>query len=142
MEDAGLVVRVDHRDERGVVADHRSRLVDTRATATVDTDSADVEAVRFEPRARASGRGVLDRRHDDAFAVGARLGHAANGEVICLGTSRREDHFVHLAPEERGDLFPRADDGGPRACAVHMPARWIAEVLAKIWEHRVDDLGQ
>ena len=82
-----------------------------------------------------------DGRHDMALPL-ASLRHTADGEVVRLRAARREDDLVGVATEERGDLLARARDGGTGSRAVHVPARGVAEVLAQVRQHRVDDLGQ
>ena len=143
LEHAGLVVRVHHRDERGVAVDGFPGRVDAGTSFAIDPDARDPVPVPLQPVARACGRRVLDARGDDVPApLLERTGHATDREIVRLGAARGEEHLVGVAAEQRGDLLPGARDGLSSTGAVRMRARWVPEVLAQVREHRVDDLGQ
>ena len=142
LDHAGLVVRVHPGHQRRVRAHGLRGFIDAGATLGIDTDAADPPPVLLQPVAGASGRRVFDQRGDDVAAVVTSVGHAADREVVRLGTAGSEDHFVGLAADQRRHLLPSPSHGLARALPVDVTARRVAEVIAKIGQHRVHDLGQ
>src|SRR5258708_40021375 len=66
---------------------------------------------------------------------------ALDGRVARLGAATRKDDFTGFCTEKIGDLFTcgvDSDLGGP---TILMRAGWIAEMLAEIREHGIDDGG-
>ena len=142
LEHAGLVVRVHHRDQGGVAVDRVASLLDAGPAIRIDADAGDPPPVPLEPRTWVRRRRVLDDRGHDVASIVASLGHASDGEVVRLGAAGGEDHLVLVTAEERRDLLARSRDRVSSAPAVDVPARGVAEVLAQVREHRVDDLRQ
>jgi hypothetical protein len=130
---------VHHRHERGARIDHG--LVDACAAVDVHGDAAYLPAVPFKPVAGTCGGGVLDHAGDDA-ASRACLGDATDREVVGLRAARGEEHLVGLASNEPCDLLPRVLHGLSRPQPQRVPARRVAEVLAQVGQHGVDDLGE
>ena len=64
---------------------------------------------------------------------------AADGEVVGLRAAGEEDDLVRARADERGDLAPRAVDGGARLLPVEVDARSVAELLGQVRQHRLDD---
>ncbi len=142
LDHAGLVVRMHHRDQSGVTVDRRARLVQAHPAVGVHPETGHPMPVVLEPGARPRGGRMLDGARHDVPALLVRRGHAANGEVVGFGAPRREHHLVRLAAEQVGHARPGAGDGIASRHAVGVPARRIAEVLAQVRDHGVDDLRQ
>jgi hypothetical protein len=142
LEHAGFAVRMRHGDQRRVAVDCLSRLVQPHASIRVDADAGHATRMPFEPRTRLRRRRMFDHARDDVVAGLERFDCAADCEIVRFGAARCEEHFGGVAAEQRGDLFARACHGSARTRAVDVAARRIAEMLAQVRKHRIDDLGQ
>jgi hypothetical protein len=65
-----------------------------------------------------------------------------DGEVIRLRASGRKDDRLRRAAKQRRDSLPCILNSCTGATTDRMLARRIAEVLAQVREHRVNDFGQ
>jgi hypothetical protein len=134
---------VHHRDERRARVDRVSGGRVERARPRVDADPRDHgEPVRSS---HAHGRAVAGCSMTVVTTWRRSLARSATPRIARLFASVPPDVNTissGVAAEERGDLLARAIDGASRARAVDVPARRVAEVLAQVRQHRVDDLGQ
>ena len=108
------------------------------SAGAVNADPGDSPSMTLQPLARIRGCWMLDHRRDDMAAIGERLGHTADGEVVRFGAARREDDLVGRAAEQHRDLRSRLLDRCASSTTHRVVARRIAEVVAEIGEHRVN----
>ena len=95
----------------------------------------------LQPHAGTLRRRMLDQRRDHVTPIGASLDHASDGQVIGLGAPNVKMISSSSQPSRRATSW-RVCHGIVGAKAIDVTTGGVAEVLAQVWEHRVDDLWQ
>ena len=143
LERADLVVRVHHRDERGVRVDRLADRVHGDDAVRIDAD--DPQPHRLVPLQIACGvdhRVVLDgRRHQTVTLAATRLQHAAQREVVGLGPPAGEDDLRRVRTDRGGDLLARPVDGRSRRAPLRVDARGVPGDVSQGARHRLGDGG-
>src|ERR1043166_128362 len=85
---------------------------------------------------------MFDRRRDDAAPIAHGLGDTSDGEIVRLGTARREDDLVGIASKECGYLLACAVHSRSCAVARDVVARRISVVTCEVRQHCVEYFGQ
>ena len=79
---------------------------------------------------------MLDRAYYDARRFKIPCG-ATDKQVVRLGTATGKYHLRGLDPDRVRHLLPRKIDGAAGCRPGSMAAGRIAEIMLKIWQHRL-----
>ena len=83
---------------------------------------------------------MFNRGRDDVFAATLRdFANSANREIVCFCSAGRENDLVRPRTDQRRDLPARLIYRRARFLAEHVNARWVAEFLSQIRQHRSED---
>ena len=140
LDGADLVVGRHDGDEEGVGPQGLLDLLGPNAALCIDIEVRHLDALRQCLAGMQHGM-MLDLRRDDVAAAMAqsRLRERADDPVVALAAAAREEEFIRLSIEERGELAPRLAYGLARRAAGGVEARGIAELLAEVRQHLLDD---
>ena len=133
LDRADLVVRMHHRDERGLGGDRFAQPIGCDDAGVIDREQGGAPSAARERAERIEDSLVLDGAGDEMTASGGleRVGRAANREVISLGAAAGEHDLRRIAVHERRDRASRVVHGGLRLMAEVMHARCVAEGFAR-----------
>jgi hypothetical protein len=137
LDGARLGVRVHQRDEDGVRPNGAAHVLGVDHPVAIDGQIGRLESVLLEVLARAQDRVVLDLRGDDVAAA-PRMRDALDRHVVGLGAAGGKDDLLFLDLQKARDLLARRLHAVARLAAKAVDARWIAEALPEIREHRLD----
>ena len=72
----------------------------------------------------------------------ARAGQPKDSEIVGLGAAAGKHDLRRTAPQQRRDRFARALDRRPRLLPMMMDGRRVAEMLAKVGPHGLENFRQ
>ena len=125
---AGLVVRPHHRNDRGVGPDGSFQFAKIEMTLLINRDDRRLAATPNERPAVIQNRVVLDGGGDDVTPLGRHLEGGMERRVVRFRPAAGENNFARLAAEQgrhplmRRDSMPpspaRRNDVSPRDCRI------------------------
>ena len=138
---AGLVVRPHDGDDCHAIRQRRLVGIQVEPPFCIDRDHMDADAfVLLQPRAQRQHRRVLDRTGDDLAPARVGLERGQDRGVVAFGAAGGEhDLMVVLGTEQALQLAARAVHRRADVGAEGMHRGWIAELLGKERQHRLDD---
>src|SRR5438876_1056326 len=140
LDRSDLVVRVHHRDQRGLLVHRFSDRLGVDEAVPIDADHRQTRlAVRRKIPCGIDHRVVLDRGGDEPVAAVLDLEPAAEREIVGLSASAGEDDLAGMGTDRVCDLLARAVHEGSRCPSLGVDARRIAVRLAKHAGHRLGD---